>query len=263
MRLIDIHEEVEKSNVTREELLQLIHDTVYSIPSFNIPVTNGKIIINVGRAKILTEGLVELGINFTPIEPECNENMFKEPLEYFIKELLQKIEDTVKRTDPSILSGIHISIDRYIMFYKEGIINFVARAYLDRADSVSILSDVNLLDAITNLDSALYDHVIPMDRLPRFEPGYGLAMDKAIKRMSNIYKAYQKGKFKDKPYELGGVGTRTVSHTGDAWDPNTRTIYPNFVLVMTQSPHITYDGDKTELIDVLKKKFKHFDIEFQ
>lgn len=261
MRLIDIHEQVEQSDVTREELLKQIHDTVDSIPSFKIPVTNGNVLLSVRKSKIETEGQIEIGINFYPTEPECNENMFKEPLEYFIKELLTRIEDTVKRTDPSILSGINISLDFYLTYYKEGIINFTQRNYLDRSDIVSILSNVNLLDALTNLDLSLSDHVIPTDRLPRFEPGYGLAMDKAIKRVRSIYKAYEKGTFKGKPYDIGKISVMTIVQSSDSWDPNTRTIYPNFDLVCNKGI-VTYDGDQTELVNILTKKFSHFGITF-
>lgn len=261
MKLIDIHEEVDQSNVTMEELLEVIYDSVDSIPTFRIPVTNGNVLINVRKDKIKIDGQIELVIYFHPTEPECNENMFREPLEYFIKKLLIRIEDTVKRTDPSILSGINISLDTYIMYYKEGIINFTIRNYLDRSDIVSILSNITLLDALTNLDLSLSDHVIPVDRLPKFEPGYSLAMDKAIKRIKTIYTAYQKGTFKDKPYDIGKLYLITITQTTESWDPNTRTIYPNFHLVANKG-EVTYDGDQTELIKILTKKFGHFGITF-
>lgn len=261
MRLIDIHEEVEQSDVTREELLKQIHDTIDTIPTFRIPVTNGDVLLNVRKGKIQTDGQIELSVSFYPTEPECNENMFKEPLEYFIKELLQKIEDTVRRSDPSILSGINISLDTYLMYYKEGIINFTQRSYLDRSDIASVLSNINLLDALTNLDLSLSDHVIPTDRLPRFEPGYSLAMDKAIKRVRSVYKAYEKGTFKGKPYTLGKNRLITILQGDNSWDQNTRTIYPNFTLVCNKGI-VTYDGDQTELVDILTKKFEHFGIQF-
>lgn len=261
MRLIDIHEEVDQSNVTREELLEVIYNSVGDIPTFRIPVTNGNVLINVRKDKIKTDGQIELVINFYPTEPECNENMFKEPLEYFIKELLIRIEDTIKRTDSSILSGINISLEAYIMYYKEGIINFIVRNYLDRSDIVSLLSDITLLDVLTNLDLSLSDHVIPVDRLPKFEPGYSLAMDKAIKRIKTIYTAYQKGTFKDKPYDIGKMTLMTIPQTMESWDPNTRTIYPNFHLVVSKG-EVTYDGDQTELIKILTRKFEHFGITF-
>lgn len=261
MRLTSIQEELEQSNITREELLNLINDTVFSIQSFRLPVTNGDITLSVSRKHILEEGRIEIGVAYHPIEPECNENMFKEPMEFFLKELFKKLSQTLKKTDPTILSGININYYAFTMYYKEGIINFLSRDYLSNVDRVILVSNINLLDAYTNLDNALSDLVIPTDRLPRFGEGYGLAMDKAIKRIKTIYFAHQKGKFKGLPYELTKSPTFTVHQSPDSWDPHSRVLLPIFELSVSTGS-IQYEGDQTELRNVLIKKFKHFDIQF-
>jgi hypothetical protein len=261
MRLIDIHEELEQSNVTREELLDRIYNSVLGIPSFRVPVTNGNITLSVSRKDILEKGKIEIGVHYYPIEPECNENMFKEPVKMFLIELFKKLEHTLKSTDPTILSGININYYGYTMFYKEGIINFLTRDYLTNLDRVNIISDINFLDAYTNLDLALSDLVIPMDRLPRFGDGYSLAMDKAIKRVNTIYMAHQKGKFRGLPYELRKTPTISIlQNYNSSWDEYSRVLLPIFDLAVSST--IKYDGDQSELRSALIKKFEHFGILF-
>lgn len=261
MRLISIQEELEQSNVTREELLNQINDTVYSIKSFKIPVTNGTIVISVSRKKLLEEGRIEIGVAYYPTEPECNENMFKEPMEFFIKELFNILEPTLKNADPTILSGIKINYFGYSVYYKEGILNFITRDYLTHLDKVNIMADIDLFDAYTNLDNALSDHVIPMDRLPRFGEGYSLAMDKSIKRIKTTYRAYQKGKYKGFPYELHPNPTVTVHQQSDSWDSHSRVILPMFHLSISVGIK-EYEGDQSELRSALIKRFEHFGIQF-
>jgi hypothetical protein len=261
MRLTSIQEELEQSNVTREELLNQINDTVFGIKSFKIPVTNGTLTLSVSRKKILDEGRIEIGVAYHPIEPEFNENMFKEPMEFFLRELLNILDPTLKKTDPTILSGIKINYFNYVMYYKEGILNFISRNYLSHLDKVNIMADVNLLDAYTNLDNALSDYVIPMDRLPRFGEGYSLAMDKAIKRIKTTYRAYQKGKYKGFPYELSAEPTVTVHQQPDSWDPYSHVILPIFDLSISVGIK-EYEGDQSELRKALIKRFEHFGVTF-
>jgi hypothetical protein len=147
------------------------------------------------------------------------------------------------------------------MYYKEGILNFIGRDYISHLDKVNIIADINLLDAYTNMDNALSDHVIPMDRLPRFGDDYSLAMDKGIKRIKTIYKAYQKGKFKDLPYELTKHPTFTVHQSPDSWNPESRVLQPKFDLSITVGS-IEYQGDQSELRKALHKRFAHFGVNF-
>jgi len=261
MRLTSIQEELEQSNVTREELLKEINDKVFTIQSYRIPVTNGTLTISVSRKNILEEGRIEIGVAFHPIEPEFNENMFKEPMEFFLRELLNILEPTLKKADPTILSGIKINYFNYVMYYKEGILNFISRDYLSRLDKVNIMADINLLDVYTNMDNALYDLVIPIDRLPRFGEGYSLAMDKAIKRIKTTYRAYQKGKYKGFPYELSPNPTVTVHQQSDSWDSYSRVILPMFDLSISVGIK-EYEGDQTELRNALIKRFEHFGVTF-
>ena len=150
MRLIDIQEELEQSNVTREDLLNQINDILYSIKTFRIPVTNGVASLSISKQKLLEEGRIEIGVAYYPTEPECNENMFKEPVEFFLKELFNALDQTLKKTDPTILSGIKINYYGYTMYYKEGILNFISRDFITHLDKVNVMSDVNFLDAYTN-----------------------------------------------------------------------------------------------------------------
>jgi hypothetical protein len=262
MRLIDIQEELEQSNVTREELLNQINDIIYSVKTFRIPVTNGDVSLSISRKKLLEEGRIEIGVAYYPTEPECNENMFKEPMEFFLKELFNTLDETLKKTDPTILSGIKINYYGYTMYYKEGILNFISRDFITHLDKVNVMSDVNFLDAYTNLDLALSDHVIPMDRLPRFGEGYSLAMDKAIKRIKTIYLAHKKGKFRGLPYQLTDNPVMTVhQNVNSSWDEYSRVLLPIFDLSVSVSS-IEYEGDQTELRSALVKKFEHFGIQF-
>jgi hypothetical protein len=262
MRLIDIQEELEQSNVTREELLNQINDIIYSVKTFRIPVTNGSVSLSVSRKKLLEEGRIEIGVAYYPTEPECNENMFKEPMEFFLKELFNTLDQTLKSTDPTILSGIKINYYGYTMYYKEGILNFISRDFITHLDKVNVMSDVNFLDAYTNLDLALSDHVIPMDRLPRFGEGYSLAMDKAIKRIKTIYLAHKKGKFKGLPYELTDNPVMTVhQNVNSSWDEHSRVLLPIFDLSVSVGT-MEYEGDQSELRNALIRKFEHFGIQF-
>jgi hypothetical protein len=261
MRLTSIQEELEQSNVTREELLKEINDKVFTIQSYRIPVTNGTLTISVSRKNILEEGRIEIGVAYHPIEPECNENMFKEPMEFFLRELLNILEPTLKKVDPTILSGIKINYFNYVMYYKEGILNFISRDYLSHLDKVNIMADINLLDAYTNMDNALYDLVIPIDRLPRFGGEYSLAMDKAIKRIKTVYRAYRKGKYKGLPYELSETPTVTVHQSPNSWDSHSRVLLPIFELSISIGT-IQYDGDQLELRNALIKRFEHFGVTF-
>ena len=261
MRLTSIQEELEQSNVTREELLKEINDKVFTIQSFRLPVTNGNITISVSRQKVLEEGRIEIGVAYHPIEPECNENMFKEPMEFFLRELFKTLDQTLKKTDPTILSGIKVNYYNYVMYYKEGILNFITRDYLNRLDKVNIIADINLLDAYTNMENTLSDLVIPIDRLPRFGGDYSLAMDKAIKRIKTVYRAYQKGKFKGLPYQLSTDPTVTVHQSPNSWDSHSRVLLPMFELSISVGS-MEYDGDKSELRSILIKKFQHFDVKF-
>jgi len=262
MRLIDIQEELEQSNVTREELLKLINDTVHNIKSYRVPVSNGAITLSVSRKDILEKGKIEIGVHYYPIEPECYENMFKEPMEFFLKELFERLDQTLKKTDPTILSGININYYGYTMFYKEGILNFLTRDYLTNLDRVNLVSDINFLDTYTNLDLALSDLVIPMDRLPKFGEGYSLAMDKAIKRVNTIYMAHQSGKFRGLPYSLSHPNITILQNYSSSWDEYSRVLLPIFDLVVSSST-INYEGDQSELRSALIKKFEHFGIEFK
>jgi len=252
---------LEQSNVTREELLNRINDIIYLVRSFKIPVTNGDVSLSITRKKLLEEGRIEIGVAYYPTEPECNENMFKEPMEFFIKELFNILKPTLEIADPTILSGIKINYYGYNMYYKEGILNFITRDYLTHLDKVNIMADIDLFDAHINLDNALSDHVIPMDRLPRFGEGYSLAMDKAIKRVKTTYRAYQKGKYKGFPYELHPNPTVTVHQQSDSWDSYSRVILPMFHLSISVGIK-EYEGDQSELRNALVKRFEHFDIQF-
>ena len=261
MRLTSIQEELEQSTITREELLDRIYDTVLGIQSFRVPVTNGTVTLSVSRRDILDRGKIEIGVAYYAIEAECNENMFKEPMNIFLIELFKRLEHTLKITDPTILSGININYYGYTMFYKEGILNFLTREYLTNLDRVNVISDINFLDAYTNLDLALSDLVIPMDRLPKFGDGYSLAMDKAIKRVNTIYLAHQKGKFRGLPYELRKNPTVSIlQNYNSSWDEYSRVLLPIFDLSVSSS--IEYEGDQSELRSVLIKKFEHFGIQF-
>ena len=261
MRLTSIQEELEQSTVTREELLYQINNVVFSIQSFRVPVTNGTVTLAVSREKILEEGQVEIGVAYYPIEPECHENMFVEPMKIFLTEIFKKLEHTLKITDPTILSGININYYGYTMFYKEGIVNFLTREYLTNLDRVNILSNINFLDAYTNLDLALSDLVIPIDRLIKFSPAYSMAMDRAIKRIKTIYHAHHKGNFKGLPYTLTDNPTITVlQNYNSSWDQNSRVLLPIFDLSVSST--IYYEGDQTELRNALIKKFEHFGILF-
>jgi hypothetical protein len=265
MRLIDIQEELEQSNITREELLNQIHNILYSINTFRVPVTNGVASLSIPRQRVLEEGQISIGVSYYPIEPECNENMFKEPMVHFLKELFETLDETLKKTDPTILSGIKINYIGYTMYYKEGILNFLSRDLIDRLDMVNIMSDISLLDAYTNLDLALSDHVIPIDRLPRFGGEYSLAMDKAIKRIKTIYLAHKKGKFRGLPYQLPDEPITTVhQNQSSSWDEHSRVLLPIFDLSISSVPmnSIEYEGDKVELRNALIKKFQHFGIQF-
>ena len=260
MRLTSIQEELEQSTVTREELLKLINDTVYNIQSFRVPVTNGTVSLMVSRQKILEKGQIEFGVAYYPIEPECYENMFVDPMKIFLMELFKRLEHTLKSTDPTILSGININYYGYTMFYKEGIINFLTREYLTNLDRVNLVSDINFLDAYTNLDLALSDLVIPIDRLPRFGGEYSLAMDKAIKRVNTIYMAHQVGKFRGLPYSLGNPNITILQNYNSSWDEYSRVLLPIFDLAVSSA--IYYEGDQSELRSALIKKFEHFGILF-
>jgi hypothetical protein len=262
MRLTSIQEELEQSNVTREDLLNQINDILYSIKTFRVPVTNGSVSLSISRKKLLEEGRIEIGVAYYPIEPECNENMFKEPMEFFLKELFDRLDQTLKSTDPTILSGIKINYYSYVMYYKEGILNFISRDLINRLDKVSVMSDVIFLDAYNNIDLALSDHVIPMDRLPRFGEGYSLAMDKAIKRIKTIYLAHKKGKFKGLPYQLTDTPVMTVhQNQNSSWDEHSRVLLPIFDLSVSVAS-MEYEGDQSELRNALIKKFQHFGIQF-
>jgi hypothetical protein len=262
MRLIDIQEELEQSNVTREDLLNQINDIIYSVKTFRIPVTNGDVSLSISRKKLLEEGRIEIGVAYYPTEPECNENMFKEPMEFFLKELFNTLDQTLKSTDPTILSDIKINYFGYTMYYKEGILNFISRDLITHLDKVNVMSDINLLDAYTNMDLALSDHVIPMDRLPRFGEGYSLAMDKAIKRIKTIYLAHKKGKFRGLPYQLPDEPITTVhQNQSSSWDEYSRVLLPIFDLSVSVSS-MEYEGDQSELRRALVKKFEHFGIQF-
>jgi hypothetical protein len=262
MRLTSIQEELEQSNVTREDLLNQINDILYSIKTFRVPVTNGSVSLSISRKKLLEEGRIEIGVAYYPIEPECNENMFKEPMEFFLKELFNRLDQTLKSTDPTILSGIKINYYSYVMYYKEGILNFISRDLINRLDKVSVMSDVIFLDAYNNIDLALSDHVIPMDRLPRFGEGYSLAMDKAIKRIKTIYLAHKKGKFKGLPYQLTDNPVMTVhQNQNSSWDEHSRVLLPIFDLSVSVAS-MEYEGDQSELRNALIKKFQHFGIQF-
>ena len=262
MRLIDIHEELEQSNITREELLNQIHNILYSINTFRVPVTNGTASLIVPKQIILEEGRIGFSVSYYPIEPECNENMFKEPMVHFLKELFETLDEILKKTDPTILSGIKINYIGYTMYYKEGILNFISRDFITRLDKVNIMSDISLLDAYTNLDLALSDLVIPMDRLPRFGEGYSLAMDKAIKRIKTIYLAHKKGKFRGLPYQLPDNPVMTVhQNQNSSWDEHSRVLLPIFDLSV-RVRLIEYEGDQSELSNALVKKFEHFGIQF-
>jgi len=260
MRLTSIQEELEQSTVTREELLKLIHDTVHNIKSYRVPMSNGTITLSVSRKDILEKGKMDIAVAYYPIEPQCYENMFKEPMEFFLKELFNTLNHTLKSTDPTILSGININYYGYTMFYKEGIINFLTREYLTNLDRVNLVSDINFLDAYTNIDLALSDLVIPMDRLPKFGEGYSLAMDKAIKRVNTIYMAHQVGKFRGLPYSLGNPNITILQNYNSSWDEYSRVLLPIFDLAVSSA--IEYEGDQTELRSALIKKFEHFGILF-
>jgi hypothetical protein len=262
MRLIDIQEELEGSNVTKEELLKLIYDTLYNIKTHRVPVTNGQVTIHISRSDLMEKQELQIGVAFYPTEPECNENMFKEPMEYFLRELFNMLENTLKKTDPTILSGINISYYGYNMYYKEGIINFMSRDYLTPSDQAMLRANIRLGDAYIDMDFALQDLVIPMDRLVKFSPEYGLAMDKAIKKMNTIYKAYEKGTYEGKPYQLSKHPTMTVIQLQDGWDPDSRVLLPTFELSINTGK-IDYDGDTTNLQSILKKRFESFNINFR
>jgi hypothetical protein len=108
---------------------------------------------------------------------------------------------------------------------------------------------------------ALSDLVIPMDRLPKFSPAYGMAMDRAIKRIKTIYLAHQKGKFKGLPYRLTDNPTITVlQNYNSSWDADSRVLLPIFDLAVSSA--IYYEGDQSELRSALIKKFEHFGILF-
>ena len=93
MRLTDIHEQLEDSNVTQEEFRNLLFNTVFNVKSYNIPVTNGNVTLTIGRSNILETGQIEIGVAYYPIETTCPSTMFKEPMEFFLRELLGMIKN--------------------------------------------------------------------------------------------------------------------------------------------------------------------------
>lgn len=268
MRLTDIQEQLEDSNVSQEEFRQLLHDTIYNIKSYSIPVTNGKISFNLGREDLLEKGRIEIGVAYYPIEPLCPVTMFKEPMEYFLKELIKNIKDTVDRTDPTILSGIDINYYGFALYYKEGIINFTSRNYLDRVDMATIMSDINFRDALIDMDSALSDLVLPEDKLPKFDSTYSETMDKAIKRMKSVWLAFRKGTYKGVKYEFDRDPSYYVHQEEQGWNPESRVLRPTFQLKISTYGYVTLEDRnddsefKSELMEYLKKKVATFDIEF-
>jgi hypothetical protein len=268
MRLTDIHEQLESSNVTQEEFRNLLFNTVFNVKSYNIPVTNGNVTLTIGRSNILETGQIEIGVAYYPIETTCPSTMFKEPMEYFLTELLGMIKNTVQKTDPSILSGININYYGFAMYYKEGLINFTSsRDFLNRSDKAAIMSDINLNDAITNMDMALYDLIIPEDRLPKFDPTYGEMMDRAIKKMKSIWVAFRKGTYKGNTYEFQSKPSFYVHQESEGWNPDSRVLRPTFWLKINTYgyPTLSNNNDdltlKAELLEYLKKKVATFDIE--
>lgn len=267
MRLTDIQEQLEDSNVSQEEFRQLLYDTVYNIQSYNIPVTNGRVSLTVGRKEILEEGRIQIGVAYYPIEPLCPVTMFKEPMEFFITELIKSIKETIDRTDPTILSGIDINYYGFAMYYKEGIINFTSRNYLDRADTATIMSDINFRDVLIDMDSALSDLVLPEEKLPKFDPSYSETMDKAIKRMKSVWMAFRKGTYKGMKYEFTRDPTYYVHQEEQGWNPESRVLRPTFWLKINTYGYISIEGRdsdtelKSELMEYLKKKVATFDIE--
>lgn len=261
MRLTDLQEEVEGMNITQEQLRQIIYDVIPSITYYKVQMPNGDVTINIIRSGILDKGHIELSVSSRPETPKCDSEMFKKPMEYFLKELLTKLKHTISNTNPEILSGIKINYYDYIMFYKEGILNFIFRDLLQPSDKALILSDINLRDVVINMDEALSDLVIPENRLPRFDSDYSEKMDRSIHKMTTIYLAHKKGTFKGKPYTLPNDPSYAVLQSPDSID--NRFISSKFDMSITIPGYPTYDGtteEKAELYELLKKKFISFGI---
>ena len=184
-----------------------------------------------------------------------------------LKELRNRILNEIPEIESypkEVLEEFTITMSMESAYYKEGVLHL--EDLISAVEKNVMRSDYSLYEFIKN-ETILESYVL--QNPPTFSPDYSLAMDKAVKKLKTVYKAFQKGKWKGHEFELRSP-TFVVYQILDKYDKESRVIYPDFKLSVT-TYYPSFDGkfitdvDKelaSQFMSYITNKFSHFGIRF-
>lgn len=205
--------------------------------------------------------------------PSIPNDLYSESFKRVMEQILKKFPELTSYPK-EVTDGI--KVDMYdTIYYKEGVIHLSEDYLISSAERNVLLHPRTLTECIHHLDNTMNSYYV--EKVPTFSGDYSLAMDKAIKKLKTIYKAYSKGTFKGNTYELAPKPTFVVHQRYSKYDKENRIIYPDFVLSIS-SGWMTINGETkkwtdtevpeeykqlyTDLQESLKRKFENFGIKF-
>jgi hypothetical protein len=192
----------------------------------------------------------------------------------FIQKGIDKVIEHMFKTIPEIKDYSNDVLDQFTfdlsndtIYFKEGILN---------ASSLLPTSTHNVLKAKYPLPNIVrygvkFSNLYYLEEVPKFDQTYSLAMDKIIKRVKTIYKAFSKGKWRGLDYEFTYKPTITVHQKFKRYNKEQMVLYPDFDVSISSSwPKINgkvmRDVEDQELLkeflSELESKFKVFGINF-
>ncbi len=187
-----------------------------------------------------------------------------------VKKMLERILfeiPEIKSYPKEVFDKFSFALGQETIYYKEGIMHVAD--VLPSAEKNVLLADYSFYEFIHNIDNSSNLYVI--QNPPKFSEDYSLAMDKSVKKLKTIYKAFEKGKWKGYDYELSKNPTYVVHQRFSKYDKESRIVFPEFTLGVTTG-YATFNGtpsnkmDDQELVKefmtLMKKKFEHFGITF-
>ena len=187
------------------------------------------------------------------------------PVEEVLKTILEIVPE-ITSYPKEVLEKFSFNVGNETIYYKEGILHVVD--LISSAEKNMIYTDYGLYEVLQNPRAAGSLYVL--QNPPRFSDDYPLAMDKAVKKLKTIYKAFEKGKWKGHDFQLKNP-TYVVHQKHRRYDKESRVIFPDFDLSISAGyPYLDGESigyiDNKELANEFQKfiinKFTHFGIRF-
>lgn len=211
-----------------------------------------------------------LWISYIPNDekPIIPNDMLSSGVKMVVDIIFDKIPE-IKEYSKDILNEFTFDVTNETIYFKEGIIHLTNPEILPSNESNVILAKYSLVDMVDNPESFINTYYL--ENPPRFSEDYSLAMDKIIKRVNTIYKAYSTGKWRGMTYTFPTKPTITIHQRFKRYNKEDRILYPEFAAsISTGWPKV---GDKylksiedeetyKEFMDFLTKRFKTFNIHF-